>query len=177
MTKGVLFLGDSGSGKSRLALSLLNANGRLVSDDVVEIFRLENEIVGRAPGSNSIDGKKRKIREIKGLLEVKGVGIVDIGRVLGPSFVIDKSKIDLAIELVNEKELSKKTTFDDEDGMGICSNFCISIEKVQFLGVDIPKIYLDKEIDANRLIIVLTDFILGGSKQSTVLKKLLENHD
>ncbi len=97
MTKGILLLGNSGSGKSRLALSLLNAHGRLVSDDVVEIFRVRNEIVGRVPGSNNIDNKKKKIKDIKGLLEVKGVGIVDIGRVLGPSFVIDKSKIDVVI--------------------------------------------------------------------------------
>ncbi len=61
--------------------------------------------------------------------------------------------------------------------METCSNFGVIIEKVEFLGVGIPKIFLDKEIDTSRLIIVITDFILGGSQQSTVLKKLLKNHD
>jgi len=66
---------------------------------------------------------------------------------------------------------------DNGKAKGVCTNCNVKIEKVEFLDIDIPKISLDKNIDVSRLIIVLTDFILGGSQQSTVLNKLLRNHD
>lgn len=175
MTRGVLILGDSGSGKSRLALSLLEDGGRLVSDDVVEIFHVEDGVFGRAPGSKGIDRKSGDVREIKGLLEVKGIGIVDIGRVLGPSFVIKESKIDIVVRLGDVKETIRGPVCDDNE-FGICGNFHMNVGKVEFLGFELPEINLDRSIDTERIIMVISDFILGGSRESVVLKKLLGNH-
>ncbi len=63
--KGILLTGKSGSGKSEIALKYIeNKNAKLVSDDVVVIEVRENQLWGRAP------------ENIKGLMEIRGVGIV-----------------------------------------------------------------------------------------------------
>ena len=62
--KGILLRGPSGSGKSDLALRLIDGGARLIADDVVEISRQGRLIVLRAPGA------------LKGKMEVRGVGIV-----------------------------------------------------------------------------------------------------
>jgi len=62
--KGVLLLGDSGSGKSDLALRLIDDGARLVADDRTILFLVRNALHARAPDS------------IWGLIEVRGVGIV-----------------------------------------------------------------------------------------------------
>jgi hypothetical protein len=175
MTRGVLILGDSGSGKSRLALSLLDDGGRLVSDDVVEIFHLEDGIFGRAPASRGIDGKGGAVREIKGLLEVRGIGIMDIGRVMGPSFVIEESRIDIVVRLGDEKGAMTGPVSDDDE-VDICGNFHVNVGSVDLLGFELPEINLDSSIDTGRIGMVIKDFILGGSRKSVVLKRLLGNH-
>ncbi len=81
--KGVLLLGPSGSGKSDLALRLISLfGGILVADDRVDILLSHNDIIASAPKS------------IKGLLEVRGIGII---KLKSKSSV----KIDLVIELVS----------------------------------------------------------------------------
>ena len=63
--KGILLTGKSGSGKSDLALRLIeNRAAKLVADDMVEIFEQNGKIRGNAP------------KNLSGLLEVRGVGIV-----------------------------------------------------------------------------------------------------
>lgn len=62
--RAVLLRGPSGSGKSDLALRLIDAGARLVADDQSELVRVGNEIVVRPPAA------------IAGLLEVRGIGIV-----------------------------------------------------------------------------------------------------
>lgn len=61
---GVLLRGAPGSGKSDLALRLIDGGARLVADDQVEVTRTGNRVVARAPAS------------IRGLLEVRGLGII-----------------------------------------------------------------------------------------------------
>ncbi len=79
--QGVLFLGDSGSGKSDMALRMITQYGaKLISDDRVNITNIDNNIIATAP------------ENIKGLLEVRGVGIIN-----APT--IDKSQINIAIQL------------------------------------------------------------------------------
>lgn len=60
----VLLRGPSGSGKSDLALRLIDAGGQLVADDQSELVRVGDEIVVRAPAA------------IAGLIEVRGIGII-----------------------------------------------------------------------------------------------------
>lgn len=64
--KGVLLSGKSGSGKSDLALRLIeNKKAKLVADDAVELMVQSGKIIGKAPDN------------LAGLLEVRGVGIVN----------------------------------------------------------------------------------------------------
>jgi len=88
---GVLLLGDSGSGKSECALELVHRGHRLVADDVVEVFRIRtNELVGQAP------------EEIRGLMEVRGLGLISIEQLFGVVAVRDNKPIDLVVRLVPE---------------------------------------------------------------------------
>ena len=63
---GVVLLGASGSGKSDLALRLIDAGGRLVADDRLVVERSDGGLIGRAPDA------------LRGLIEVRGLGIVHI---------------------------------------------------------------------------------------------------
>jgi HPr kinase/phosphorylase len=63
-TKGVLIFGDSGAGKSDLALRLIDGGAKLVADDRTELFVSRGRLCARAP------------KTIAGLIEVRGLGIV-----------------------------------------------------------------------------------------------------
>ena len=67
--RAVLITGPSGSGKSDLALRLLDRGFTLVSDDQTIVRKIGNRLVASAPPT------------IKGKLEIRGVGIVDMGHV------------------------------------------------------------------------------------------------
>jgi serine kinase of HPr protein (carbohydrate metabolism regulator) len=64
--RGVLIGGRSGSGKSDLALRLIDRGAQLVSDDYTELRRVGRRLVARAPPS------------IAGRMEIRGVGLVEI---------------------------------------------------------------------------------------------------
>lgn len=81
--QGVLLLGPSGSGKSDLALRLIDDGARLVSDDRTILFLAGGALHARAPSS------------IKGLLEVRGLGIIQLP-------VRTNVKIALAVKLGRE---------------------------------------------------------------------------
>jgi len=90
---GVLLLGDSGSGKSECALELVHRGHRLVADDVVEIYQLRNQdLIGQAPES------------VRGLMEVRGLGLISIEQLFGVVAVRDSKPIDLVVKLVDESE-------------------------------------------------------------------------
>ena len=63
---GVLLLGESGSGKSDLALRLIARGAQLVADDRTELFVERGCLLARAP------------RRIAGLIEIRGLGIVEM---------------------------------------------------------------------------------------------------
>jgi len=65
-SSGILILGDSGMGKSDLALRLIDRGARLVADDQVELLKKGRSIIASPP------------RNIAGLLEVRGVGIFKV---------------------------------------------------------------------------------------------------
>jgi HPr kinase/phosphorylase len=64
MSLAVLLRGPSGAGKSDLALRLLNAGATLVADDYVDLTAEGGRLIARAPET------------IRGLLEVRGIGLV-----------------------------------------------------------------------------------------------------
>ncbi len=88
---GVLILGESGLGKSECALELIYRGHRLVADDVVEILRIrQDQLIGQAPLLG------------RGVLEVRGLGIINIDQLFGAAAIRDAKPIDLVIRLVPE---------------------------------------------------------------------------
>ncbi len=84
--KGILILGAPGQGKSDLCLRLImDKGGVLVSDDRVDLKTAGGQVEASAPAS------------IKGLLEVRGVGILTLP-------VVESCRINLVINLVREAE-------------------------------------------------------------------------
>ena len=66
--QGVLLAGPSGSGKSDLALRLIDAGGRLVADDLVALAAERGDLIARPGGDEAHYG----------LLEVRGVGLLSV---------------------------------------------------------------------------------------------------
>lgn len=91
---GVLISGDSGLGKSELALELISRGHGLVADDVVDIERVNpHTIIGRCPPL------------LQGLLEVRGLGLLDIRTVFGESATRRHMSIRLIVHLVRRSTL------------------------------------------------------------------------
>ncbi len=106
---GILITGNSGIGKSETALELVKRGHRLVADDVVEIKQTaDNELVGTAPDL------------IRHLLEIRGVGIINVMTLFGAGAVRIRKKITLAIKLeMWEKDKSYERLGLDEQTMKI----------------------------------------------------------
>lgn len=96
--EGVLITGESGIGKSEAALELVRRGHRLVSDDVVEISRInENTLIGTAPDIT------------RNFIELRGIGIVDVKSLYGVECIREKQEIDMVINL---SEWKKDAEFD-----------------------------------------------------------------
>lgn len=95
---GVLIMGESGIGKSEAALELVKRGHRLVSDDVVEIRKVSDDtLVGSAPDIT------------KHLIELRGVGIIDVKALFGVESVKDSQQINMVIKL---EEWDKDKEYD-----------------------------------------------------------------
>lgn len=95
---GVMIMGESGIGKSEAALELIKRGHRLVTDDVVEIRKVSDDaLVGRAPSIT------------KHLIELRGIGIVDVKAMFGVQSVRETQTIDLVITL---EEWDKNKEYD-----------------------------------------------------------------
>ena len=85
---GVLITGDSGVGKSELALELISRGHGLVADDVVEMGRIAPATVeGRCPGM------------LRDFLEVRGLGLLNIRTIFGETASRRKMKLKLIVHL------------------------------------------------------------------------------
>ncbi len=89
---GVLLLGPSGSGKSDLALRLIDGGARLVADDRTNVVAKEGRLEAFPP------------REIKGLLEVRGVGLLAVESLVQGRLW---THLGLAIELVAAERVER----------------------------------------------------------------------
>ena len=86
--EGILILGDSGIGKSELAIELVKRGHRLVADDAVELRKVSNrQIMGTAP------------ENIRHFIELRGIGIVNVARVFGVGAVKVSERLDLIVQL------------------------------------------------------------------------------
>jgi HPr kinase/phosphorylase len=86
--EGVLLRGKPGSGKSDLALRLIDAGARLVADDQTELRRDGERIVARAPAA------------IAGRIEIRGVGILSCASIAA-------APLRLVVDLVSESEVER----------------------------------------------------------------------
>ncbi len=112
--QGVLITGESGIGKSEAALELIKRGHRLVSDDAVELRKISDELLlGTAPDIT------------KHLIELRGIGIIDVKALYGASSVRDSQQIDLVIHL-EDWDRDK-----DYDRLGLEDNY------TEFLGVKV----------------------------------------
>lgn len=97
--EGVLIMGESGIGKSEAALELVKRGHRLVTDDVVEMRKIdEDTLIGCSPAVT------------RHFIEVRGIGIVDIKELFGVSSVKESQQIDMVIRLEDwdkEKEYDR----------------------------------------------------------------------
>ena len=90
---GVLLIGDSGLGKSELGLELISRGHGLVADDAVDFSRL---------GTDYIEGRCPTI--LRDLLEVRGLGLLDIRTIFGETAVRRKMKLRLIVKLVRRSD-------------------------------------------------------------------------
>ena len=116
--KGVLLMGESGIGKSEAALELIGDGMAMVADDRVDVERVHNTIIGHAP------------ELLKGMLEIRGIGIIDVMRMFGANSLTDKHTIDLVIDL------------RQYDGTQEYNRLESSADYYRILGISIPKIIL-----------------------------------
>jgi HPr kinase/phosphorylase len=86
--EGVLLYGDSGVGKSEVAMELIKRGHRLIADDAVEIRRVSNRsLVGTSP------------ENIRHFMELRGVGIINARNLFGMGAVKKSAKLDMIINL------------------------------------------------------------------------------
>ncbi|MEG0177754.1 HPr(Ser) kinase/phosphatase [Anaerorhabdus sp.] len=117
--KGVLITGESGMGKSEIALELIRRGHVLVADDRVDVAKVHNNLLGRSP------------ELLQGMLEIRGIGIIDVAKMFGASSLLARNNIDVIIRL--EK-------YDDKQDYAR-----VGIEEDQFtnvLDIEVPTIVL-----------------------------------
>ena len=91
--EGILIMGESGIGKSEAALELVRRGHRLVTDDVVEIRKInEHMLVGTSPDITRY------------FIELRGIGLIDVKTLYGVECVKEKQQIDLVIKLEDWKK-------------------------------------------------------------------------
>lgn len=128
---GVLLTGDSGIGKSEAALELVKRGHRLVADDAVIIKKIsDSRLIGEAP------------ENIRHMMEIRGVGIINVERMYGISAIIDSKSIDLVVHL----EFWDKNKDYDRLGM--------DEDRQEILGVSVPLLTIPVHPGRNLAIIM-----------------------
>lgn len=129
--EGILILGESGVGKSETALEIVKRGHRLIADDQVEIRKVsETTLLGSAP------------EVIRHLIEIRGIGILDVKELYGVSSVKSQENIDFVINL----ELwDEKKTYD---------RLGLTEETTEILGIKVPSITIPVGPGRNLAIIV-----------------------
>ena len=94
---GVLLTGESGLGKSELGLELISRGHGLVADDAVDLFRVsQTSLEGRCP------------ELLLNLLEVRGIGLLDIKAIFGETAVRRKMRLKLIVHLVRKETMDRE---------------------------------------------------------------------
>lgn len=115
--EGIFICGDSGLGKSETAIELVKRGHRLIADDAVEIKRVsQKELVGSAP------------EVLRHYIELRGIGVINVGKLFGAGSIKDNTHIDLIINMVPWRD------GEAYDRLGIETQY------TDILGVDVPSI-------------------------------------
>ncbi len=94
---GVLLTGESGLGKSELGLELISRGHGLVADDAVDLYRVsQTALEGRCP------------ELLMNLLEVRGIGLLDIKGIFGETAVRRKMRLKLIVHLVRKETMERE---------------------------------------------------------------------
>ena len=94
---GVLLTGESGLGKSELGLELISRGHGLVADDAVDLYRVsQTSLEGRCP------------ELLMNLLEVRGIGLLDIKAIFGETAVRRKMRLKLIVHLVRKETMERE---------------------------------------------------------------------
>lgn len=128
---GVLIQGDSGIGKSETGLELVKRGHRLVADDRVDVYAKDEETLWGEPAEI-----------LRHLLEIRGVGIIDVMSLYGASAVRNSSQVQLAIYLEN---FEKEKIFD-RLGNGN--------EEIELQGVKIPCVRIPVKTGRNVSVVI-----------------------
>ena len=94
---GVLITGESGLGKSELGLELVTRGNGLVADDAVDLYRINQ---------TTIEGKCPDL--LQNLLEVRGIGLLDIRAIFGETAVRRKMRLKLIVHLVRQETMDRE---------------------------------------------------------------------
>ncbi|NLR32681.1 HPr(Ser) kinase/phosphatase [Levilactobacillus tujiorum] len=128
---GVMITGDSGVGKSETALELVKRGHRLIADDRVEVYQQDEQtLVGAAPAI------------LSHLLEIRGIGIIDVMNLFGAGAVRSETDIDLIVHL---------QAWKDDNHFDRLGN---NSESQKFFDVVVPKITIPVRTGRNLAIIV-----------------------
>ncbi|PIO80941.1 HPr kinase/phosphorylase [Pediococcus damnosus] len=128
---GVLITGDSGVGKSETALELVKRGHRLIADDRVDVYQQDEQtLVGESP------------KILRHLLEIRGVGIIDVMNLFGAGAVRTETDINLIVHLENWSDDKKF----DRLGNGQ--------ETRKFFDVEIPRITIPVRTGRNLAVII-----------------------
>lgn len=139
---GVLIKGKSGIGKSETALDLITRGHRLVSDDIVDITNIGNDLIGQSPSVT------------RHFMEIRGVGILNIERLYGASSVKSDQEINLVINLENWDEEK------DYDRLGLDTSY------ENILGVDVKTVSIPMRPGRN------TAMVIEVASRNEILKSL-----
>ena len=138
---GVLITGDSGVGKSELALELISRGHGLVADDIVEIARIApHTLEARCPPL------------LRDFLEVRGLGVLNIRTVFGETACRRKMKLKLVVNLLRPQK-----------GAIEIDRLPLGAETQEILGVPVQKVSIP--VAAGRNLAVL----LEAAVRSTIL--------
>lgn len=127
---GILITGESGIGKSETALELIKRGHRLVTDDAVDIREIDGDLIGSSP------------RVTRGMLEVRGIGIIDVPTLYGLSSVQEEKQVNLGLHFEHWKD------DNDYERLGIDSKY------EDILGVKLRKLTIPIRPGRNIAVII-----------------------